>query len=51
MIIKYKFLSQIEGEITEVEVDEELGNAIKEIAHTERKNQRKETRHPIGMGS
>ncbi len=44
MIIKYKFLSQIEGEITEVEVDEELGNAIKEIAHTERKNQRKETR-------
>ncbi|MBD5103489.1 MAG: sigma-70 family RNA polymerase sigma factor [Ruminococcaceae bacterium] len=44
MIIKYDFLSELAGEMTEIEVDDELGKIVKEIEKNERKNDRTETR-------
>ena len=44
MIIKYDFLSELAGEMTEIEVDDELGKIVKKIEKNERKNDRTETR-------
>ncbi len=37
MIIKYEFLSTLEGEVLEVEVDDSLGKAIAEMNDAEEK--------------
>ena len=50
MIVKYdEFLSKIPGEVTEVEVDDELGKHITEMDEVAAKIDRKETRRHIYM--
>lgn len=49
MNIKYNFLSSIPGEITEVEVDDNLGKAMEQMALDEFNLDRKETRCHIYM--
>ncbi len=49
MIIKYEFLSTLEGEVLEVEVDDSLGKAIAEMNDVEEKNDRNETRRHVYM--
>lgn len=50
MIVKYyEFLSKIPGEVTEVEVDEELGKYIAEMDEAAAKIDRKETRRHTYM--
>lgn len=50
MIVKYdEFLSNIPGEVTEVEVDDELGKAIAEMDEAAAKIDRKETRRHTYM--
>ncbi len=49
MVIKYEFLSALEGEVLEVEVDEALGKAIAEMDDAEQKNNRSETRRHVYM--
>lgn len=49
MNIKYNFLSSIPGEITEVEVDDNLGKAMEQMALDEFNLDRKETRRHIYM--
>lgn len=50
MIVKYdEFLSSIPGEITEVEVDDELGKAMEQMALDEFNLDRKETRRHTYM--
>lgn len=50
MIVKYdEFLSKIPGEVTEVEVDDELGKHIAEMDEAAAKIDRKETRRHTYM--
>ena len=44
MIIKYDFLCKLTGEVTEIEVNDELGKIVEEIEKDEFKNNRTETR-------
>lgn len=44
MIIKYDFLCKLTGEVTEIEVNDELGKIVEQIEKDEFKNNRTETR-------
>ena len=47
MIIKYKFLSTLADEVTEVEVNDELGKLIEQVGADEHNLERDETRRHI----
>ena len=47
MIIKYKFLSTLADEVTEVEVNDELGRLIEQMESDEHNLERAETRRHI----
>ena len=47
MIIKYKFLSTLADEVTEVEVNDELGKLIEQVGADEHNLERAETRRHI----
>ena len=50
MIVKYdEFLSKIPGEVTEVEVDDELGKTMEQMALDDFNLDRKETRRHVYM--
>lgn len=49
MIIKYDFLSKLAGDMPEVEVDDDLGKAMEQMAVDEFNLDRKETRRHIYM--
>lgn len=49
MIVKYKFLSTLADEITEVEVSDELGKLIEQMEVDEHNLERAETRRHIYM--